>query len=340
MSTATSSCAICAALPRHLLTEKDAEQVNGSPETIIDTGVADGSVVTGHWVTMIGTAVDGLSTVEAIMQALADAIPPSAVKLFADPVQQSLTHGVMLGAMDSAYEVSTGNEIAAPEFEEPDTTQARARAGRLLVDAGAVFKFIGFDALPYDTAVAKFLELKPVTRRVFDALDSKAQQKAFTIAGLGKKSMLKVAQQELARQVAEGADLRTFRRFVEERLVSNGWTPKNPSHVETIFRTNVQKAYSAGRLEHMMRPSVLRVRPFWQVVGVGDGPPRERKNHAQNNNAVMRADNPNWKGKIPPWGFNCRHRIRSLPASYDGPVEGDLVGVPDKGFVSTVGGLL
>jgi len=337
MSTATSSCAICAALPPHLLTEKEAERVNGSPETIIDTGVADGSVVTGHWVSMIGLAVDGLSTPEAILQALADAIPPSAVKLFADPLQQSLTHGVMLGAMDSAYEVSTDNEIAAPAFEEPASVQATARR---LVDVGTVFKFIGFDSLPYQTAVAKFLELKPVTRRVFDALDSKAQEKAFTLAGLGKKSMLKVAQQELARQVAEGADLRSFRAFVEQRLVSNGWTPKSPSHVETIFRTNVQKAYSAGRLEHMMRPSVLKVRPFWQVVGVGDGPPRERPWHAQHNNAVMRADNPNWKGKIPPWGFNCRHRLRSLPASYDGPVESDLAEVPDKGFVSTVGGLL
>lgn len=337
MRTATSSCN-CGAL---LLSEKEAEHVNGSPETIINTGVADGSVVTAHWVTMIGSAVDGLATADAILQALADAIPPSAVKLFADPVQQSLTHGVMLGAMDSAYEVSSGNEIAAPAFEEPEDVKARElERPRLLATPPNPFKLLGFDALPYETAVTKFLELKPLTRRVFDALDAKAQQKAFTIAGLGKKSMLKVAQQELARQVAEGADLRTFRKFVEERLVSNGWTPKNPSHVETIFRTNVQKAYSAGRLEHMMRPSVLRLRPFWQVVGVGDGPPRERANHAQNNNRVMRADNPNWHGRIPPWGFNCRHRIRSLPASYDGPVESELTGVPDKGFVSTVGGLL
>jgi hypothetical protein len=338
MLSATTSelCLECARSPR-LLSEKEAEAVNGSPETIIDTGVADGAAVTGHWVSMIGLAVDGLATADAIMQALADAIPPSAVKLFADPVQQGLTHGVMLGAMDSAYEVSTGNEIAAPAFEEPESVQATSRR---LAAPPSPFKFLGFDALPYDTAVAKFLELKPVTRRVFDALDAKAQQKAFTIAGLGKKSMLKVAQQELARQVAEGADLRDFRRFVEARLESNGWTPKSPSHVETIFRTNVQKAYSAGRLEHMMRPSVLKVRPFWQVVGVGDGPPRERPKHAQNNNRVMRADSPAWKGKIPPWGFNCRHRIRSLPASYDGPVDSDLDGVPDKGFVSTVGGLL
>jgi hypothetical protein len=336
MLTATDVCLECAAAPR-LLSEKEAERVNGSPETIIDTGVSEGTAVTAHWVSMIGLAVDGLATADAIMQALADALPPSAVKTFATPVQQALMHGVMLGAMDSAYEVTTGNEIAAPAFEEPESVQASARR---LAEKPTAFRFLGFDSMPYESAVTKFLELKPVTQRVFEALDAKAKEKAFTVAGLGKKSMLKVVQRELARQVAQGADLRNFRRFAEERLVSNGWTPKSAAHVETIFRTNVQKAYSAGRLEHMMRPSVLKVRPFWQVVGVGDGPPRERENHAQNNNRVMRADNPNWAGKVPPWGFNCRHRIRSLPASYDGPVDANLEGVPDKGFVSTVGGLL
>jgi len=321
---------------------KDADSVNGSPEQIIDDGVVYGSHVTGRWVELISYALEGKDTVTEIMAAVSRAMPEARATELVPSVHEALGHGVMLGAMDSAYETVTNNTIEAPAFEEPESIAARARAGAPLIVLveGVAAGVAGFDAMPYGSAVAKFLELKPVTPKVWARLSDLARAKAFQVAGMARKSMLTVVQKELARQVQRGADLRDFRKFAEERLVSNGWTPASPSHVETIFRTNVQKAYSAGRLEHMMRPSVLKLRPFWQIVGVGDGPPRERPWHAKHNNAVMRADNPNWRGKIPPWGFNCRHRVRSIPANYDGPVESDLADVPDKGFRSTVEGLL
>jgi len=127
---------------------------------------------------------------------------------------------------------------------------------------------------------------------------------------------------------------------MQARLESKGWTPASKSHVENIFRTGISSSYNAGGAEHRMRPSVLKARPFWQVVTVNDGPPRQRATHRNVHLWILRADNPIWASCHPPFGFMCRCRVRSVPASYDGEVQTTLPDLPDKGFSSGIGALL
>ena len=291
--------------------------------------------VTGDWVSSLAEAVTA-TTPHAIGEQIRESIKAEQLAAFVTPTYEALSHGVMLGGLDSAYEADTENMIEAPEYTPPVELSTRLAVG----SRSTTYRVLGFSNMAYEDALDQFLERKVLTRASFDALNDKAKRQAFTIAGTTKLNIIRTAQRELARQVARGADLRDFRKVVEQRLISAGWTPQNKSHVETIFRTNVANTYQAGHWEHRMRPSVLKARPFSQVVTANDGPPRQRKTHQALHLRVLRADDPAFKTACPPFGYNCRCRLRTLPSSYDGPVDVGLPGVPDDGFVSGVPSLI
>jgi len=322
----------------HLLKMVQPSTVYGSPEDLIDRGVTDAVAVTGRWADDVLRLVTGLDNGGAIQRVLQAAIGDELLDDFAGALSDELEQGIMLGALDSSFEAENDDTIDPPEFEAPASVeQAAQRDPIVLLRKGTE---PGFSTHPLDAALDIFRAKKPLTSAVFEALSGKAKLKAFTVARMQRLGMIRTVQRELARQVRRGADLREFRKFAEARLISAGWTPANASHVETIFRTNVVQAYNAGRVEHAMRPSVLRLRPFWQVVTVNDGPPRQRPAHRALHLRVLRATDAAWGRAYPPFGFMCRCRVRTVAATYEGPVELELPGVPDDGFSSGVPQLL
>lgn len=108
-----------------------------------------------------------------------------------------------------------------------------------------------------------------------------------------------------------------------------GISLSDDSYLQTVFRTNVQSAYGAGRFKSFMDPAVQEARPFVQYRTVGDA--RVRPTHAVLDRGVYRIDDPVWQRIAPPNGYNCRcsmvtlseeeasgHRVRdSLPRGYE-----------------------
>lgn len=240
-------------------------------------------------------------------------------------LEDAILHAGMLGALDSDFEAVEDTEVRPVAF-----------SARLLRETDAKFAIHGLDE-----AITVFEERQVLTPDVFELLSDWARARAFTIAGLMNERMLEDAKRELVRQVAAGADLRDFRKWVEARLESAGWTPANPSHVETVFRTNVMHAYNGGRLRHQTQPSVLEARPYWQWLSVADG--RARKAHKRAHQKVLRADDPWWREAYPPAGYNCRCRVRTLrkPNGLRVVTGADMpTPLPDKGFRGGTGQLL
>jgi uncharacterized protein with gpF-like domain len=89
---------------------------------------------------------------------------------------------------------------------------------------------------------------------------------------------------------------------------------------------------------------VLKARPYWQVMGVGDA--RQRDNHRAVMNWVIRADDAIWKTVHPPFGYQCRCRLRSLSEQLVQKLGlqvrhgSEVRDLPDKGFESGIGSLL
>ncbi len=310
---------------------KQPETVLGSPEEIIERGTGELARETRKWANALSAAVEGKSAPADIFNALNRTHGTLGTEPYAQALERRMLQSIGLGALDSELDLEEGD---VPEREKLITS---AKAGTP-----------NFSSRPFDEALRYFEDKNVITRSQFDRLSSLAKQRAFTVAGLETKQMLRLVHDELAKQISKGADLREFRRFMEKRIKSSGMVMsvvegtnlKSASHIETVFRTNVLNSYNAGRHAHMTNPEVLKARPIWQISVIRDT--RARPAHYDAHGKCLRADDPFWQTAYPPFGFNCRCRVRSLPASKaPAVVSGRVVqGLPDPGFKSGVAALL
>lgn len=311
--------------------EADPSDVNGSPETVVEKGVSAAADLIAPWLeALVEAASSGAGSALVIEGRLYVAAQQFDLEPLTEHIYEQLLRGIMLGALDAAWEAEHAEVIAPAQF-----------AGAAIGPSGGVKDFV---TKPFKEAIDDIKGRQVVTRDVFDALSAEAKAKAFTVAGLVKDDILKTTQSELATAVETGKDLRQFGKALNERFESAGYTPLAPSHLETVFRTNVMTAYGTGRTEQMRQPHVIAARPYWQITGPKDGVApggRSRPTHYAARGKVLRADDPFWQTVgAPPWGYNCRCRIvsrsqRDLERLGLSVSSGsDLSGLPDKGFQS------
>jgi hypothetical protein len=250
---------------------------------------------------------------------------------YARVLERRILHSIMAGALASQFEYQDNSVLTPVTFADPPQDPPK--------DPNFVNK-------PFAEALRWFKQRTVMTRAAFDKIEAAAKRRAFTIAGVTNDLMLQRAKDELEAIVKTGKDIRDFRQFVEQRMETAGFTPANPSHVETVYRTNVVNAYNSGRYSQATAPAVLRARPYWQIRTVNDGPPRQRATHQAVHLWVIRANDTFWQSAYPPWGFNCRCRVVTLSEKdvSDRGLKvrtgGEVHGLPDPGFTSGVSSLL
>ena len=312
------------------LANKQPETVNGSPESIMDRGVRRAVKITGSWVDEIAEAVEGLGTSKEIREALRRIEQRLDQSELEGALAEADLQSGLLGALDAHYEAETEDIVAPAKFSGSEFVyllEERARS-----ESGGRFASRGID---HAVGFFERLEVLQVNSLIEarEWLDEYSVRHAFWVSGLVKKRMLQDVRKELSRQIAKGSDLRTFRKFVKARLESAGWTPKNRSHVETVFRTNVLKSYGAGRAKQMRHPSVIKARPYWRITGVKDN--RTRETHRAVQGWILLASDAAWLEAYPPFGMNCRCRVTSRRNATVVRLGSELLRyVPDLGFRS------
>lgn len=139
----------------------------------------------------------------------------------------------------------------------------------------------------------------------------------------------------------EGADL------VRLSFEKAGMTQSSPFLFETIWRTQVQLAFAAGRWNMLRDPAIQEILWGFEYVTVGDD--RVRDEHALLDGTRRRKDDPFWATTFPPNGFNCRCQpieifndqkalATSTPIPGQQEVNGKLVTPgPDEGFAFNPG---
>lgn len=86
---------------------------------------------------------------------------------------------------------------------------------------------------------------------------------------------------------------------------------KNGSYFETVYRTNMQTAYSIG--QYKAQVEIKKTHPNWLYDGVIDG--REQDHTRMYDGKIWRADDPIWNSIYPPNGYNCRCNV--IPLTQD-----------------------
>jgi len=164
--------------------------------------------------------------------------------------------------------------------------------------------------LNVENAASRLMERGIMTREAFDAASDAAKRQAFTIAGdLGAETIDRMRFM-LNQELTQGPSLGGFKERVEDIL---GTSPIGPSHLENVYRTNLQAAYRDGRETLRSDPVVAATFPYQAYFAVHDA--RARKEHRLletlgiNGTNVYRSDDPVLDFITPPISWNCRCSI-------------------------------
>jgi SPP1 gp7 family putative phage head morphogenesis protein len=154
--------------------------------------------------------------------------------------------------------------------------------------------------------------------------------RAFTVANVTKLDVLQDIQASLSRALKDGQTLQQWKDGLIPELQRKGWWKRDattqqlqaagrvdaqgviakgltPHRLKTIFQTNMQSAYNAGRYEQQLEQA--EERPYWEYIAILDS--KTRPAHRALNGKVYRYDDPGWRAFYPPNGFGCRCRVRN-----------------------------
>lgn len=187
-------------------------------------------------------------------------------------------------------------------------------------------------ALDYKDFVAETVfDLKPeVALQAFRAKGLKAtfawqdmlgdeHLRAFTVAKMMDMDMLSTTRDLVDKAMDEGLGLEWFKAQLLPELQAKGWWGKqivtdpltrlpikaqlgNAWRLETIFRTNMQTAYSIGSWQGIQ--DYKAVAPYLMYDAIDDH--RTRPAHAEWDETVLPVDDPWWNTHHPTNGWNCR----------------------------------
>lgn len=257
-------------------------------------------------------------------------------------------------AVTRAYE--RGEDVtaairAAMEHMEPLVADAMTTAhlqGRLrsVRNATAAMAARRKAAAAYDSALAflqRRLDLKPDEVR---ALRARYGNEAARVTRGLSAAVEKRAQKAVVATIESGVTLREGMANLRKAMVSAGAGPQKPYLLETLTRTQMQMAYSAGRLGANEDPAIQEI--LWGYTYVTAGDDRVRDEHAALDGVTLAKDDPEWNSIMPPNGFACRCSVievfdegtsTGVPANVD--VDGrPTVPGPDPGFAFNPGRVL
>ena len=165
------------------------------------------------------------------------------------------------------------------------------------------------EPVPFEEAASFFRARVPLTAEEFYELEKQLRFRAFTVARLTELDAINRVKEKLVKVIEEG---KTFQQFMteggeDELLKKAGFHRSNPWYWETVFRTNLQTAYNAGRrLQLLKDPDVL----YYEFVGIRD---RRQTEMCRKRSGVVRpASDPWWRRNWPPLHFNCRSSVRPI----------------------------
>lgn len=159
-----------------------------------------------------------------------------------------------------------------------------------------------------DEAARELSSKNVMTRYQFDALDSAARQKSFTVAYVESLDTLAKIRDAISETIEGGVDLATFREKV--LLAVDEGTFMSDAHMETVFRTNVQTAFSDGQMTVLSHPFVRSGFPYASYEAIHDD--RVEHEHLEMESLgiqgtnIYRIDDPVFQLFRPPWRWRCR----------------------------------
>lgn len=177
------------------------------------------------------------------------------------------------------------------------------------------------EALTFEEAVEFSRGRVSMTAEEFYALSAKMRKKAFTVGRLTQLDMIDKARNVYLGQL-EGStsSLTDFVKAIKTDVDTAGL----PGYYETVYRTNIQTDYNAGRAMELQanQPQYL------EFIGIEDG--RQTDICRVRSGVILPYDDPWWNDNWPPLHYNCRSTVRAIYKE-----EADMLGIKPTGKPGT-----
>lgn len=196
---------------------------------------------------------------------------------------------VMAAMLTKSFLMGLDRSTRKMEFAEPTTEE--------------------IENLPYAEAV-EYLKKRDVLKKIdYDRLSDRLKFRAFTASRISDGALLKRINGELIKNIEAGNGLKDFLGMTKTDVLSKvglgnagGW------YWETVYRTNVQTAYNAGRMMGYEEDKPLAL----ELVVIDDARTTDYCRQYAGKGFILPYDDPFWKTHIPPFHFNCRTTVRAI----------------------------
>lgn len=158
----------------------------------------------------------------------------------------------------------------------------------------------------YADALAAAVQRRVVLPAEFyGVLQGQARNAAFTVSRLSGIEQIQQVFDSLQADLKAGGNFKDWQRRV---LAQPGLGNLTPAHLENIYRTNLQVWHSAGRAKSIL--DNRSTHPFLQYSAILDT--RTRPSHAKLHGIIKPVDDPFWRTRFPPLGYQCRCQVIAL----------------------------
>ncbi len=193
-------------------------------------------------------------------------------------------------------------------LERPPVDLGDQPRARILLAVDPIYG-LPSDPAKYEEAIAAWRRGDPMPKAQWEKLEDEEREYAFTIAGVAQASIISDAWESIDRAIENGRPFADVKAEMTESL-ERSWGGEKPGRIETIFRTNVNGAYNAGRHAIFTAPAVKEARPYWRFDLIDDADLCEICQDCKG--VILAADDPWWEEHLPPLHFRCRCSFAAL----------------------------
>lgn len=180
-------------------------------------------------------------------------------------------------------------------------------------DSGQPDLDISFSAepLPFEEAIDFFKGKISLTKEEWEELEPKLRFRAFTVARLTEADHIEMLRGRLLHAMEKGEYFAETWKDVKA-FTEDAGQPFSARYFETVYRTNMQSAYNAGRLMQYQN----NMPTAWELLFIEDGRTSDIcKGLASiaGNGKALAASHSFWSTYgFPPYHFNCRTTFRAV----------------------------
>lgn len=232
-----------------------------------------------------------------------------------EPLRDALEMGKLNGWLLAAAHVQRwANEEGEKKTEGIHRGDAEARRGEAEEEKRLFAGLADIELLPPDEAIEWYTSLVPMTKDELERVAVEARSAAVTVSGVEDKAAIAAIQEKIGEYLREGKTLAEWQKEYPALRDALGLSAEKPWRAETLFRTDVARAYGAGRVRALRDPEIKNAFPAYQRVAVMDD--RTRPEHAAMHGVTLPADDAFWMSHTPPDDYNCRCDLVPLTQGY------------------------